>query len=104
MDSIEERARRAEELWSSALKAESRGDYRKAYKLLTDAHDLIKDCARLHQSAHVNLRRVNLEIGNYAELVTDWLLHLFAPLGVFELVAYFAKTGTFGSEFCKRSV
>ena len=104
MDSIEERARIAEELWNSALKAESRGDYRKAYKLYTDAHDLITDCARLHQLAHVNLRRVNLEIGNYGELVTDWLLHLFAPLGVFELVAYFAKTDTFSSEFCKRSV
>ena len=103
MDIIERRAQIAEELWSSALDAESRGDYSEAYRLHTDAHDLIMDCARLHQAAHVHLRRVNLKIGNYGELATDWLLHIFAPLGVFELVSYFAKTGTFGAAFCKRS-
>ena len=103
MDIIEERAQIAEELWSFALEAESRGNFKEAYRLHTDAHDLIMDCARLHQAAHVHLRRVNLKIGNYGELVTDWLLHIFAPLGVFELVSYFAKTGTFGSVFCKRS-
>lgn len=103
MDSIEERARIAEGLWSSALQAESTGNYKEAYRLCTEAHDLIMDCARLHQSAHVHLRRMNLKIRNYGELATDWLLHIFAPLGVFELVSYFAKTGTFGCVFCKRS-
>jgi hypothetical protein len=43
MDSIEERARIAEELWSSALQAESTGDYKEAYRLCTEAHDLIMD-------------------------------------------------------------
>ncbi|MCR9104474.1 MAG: hypothetical protein NXI15_04215 [Gammaproteobacteria bacterium] len=103
MDTIEERAKTANELWTSALKAEAEGNYIEAYKLHTEAHDLIMDCARLHQAAHVHLRRVNYQIGNYGELVTDWLLHLFAPLGVFELVSYFSRTGVFGAAFCKRS-
>ena len=47
MDSIEERARIAEELWSSALQAESTGDYKEAYRLCTEAHDLIMDCTSL---------------------------------------------------------
>jgi hypothetical protein len=102
MDTIEGRAKIADALWASAIDAESNGDYALAYELHTEAHDLIMDCASLHQAAHVHLRRVNLKIGNYGELTTDWLLHLFAPLGVFELVSYFAKTGVFGSEFCKR--
>jgi hypothetical protein len=103
MKAIEERAEAAHRLWRVALEAESLGDYAKAYSLHTEAHDLIMDCARLHQAAHVHLRRVNLRLGNYGELATDWLLHLFAPLGVFELVSYFSKSGVFGSEFCKRS-
>ena len=103
MDSIEQRAEEADRLWHKALDAETLGDYAQAYDLHTKAHDLIMDCARLHQAAHFHLRRVNLELGNYGELITDWLLHLFAPLGVFELVSYFSKSGVFGSEFCKRN-
>ena len=103
MKSIEQRAEEANRLWSNALSAESLGDYTHAYSLHTEAHDLIMDCARLHHAAHVHLRRVNLKLGNYGELTTDWLLHLFAPLGVFELVSYFSKSGVFGSEFCKRN-
>lgn len=103
MNTIAERARQADELWLSAIEAESLGNYSQAYQLHTEAHDLIMDCARLHQVAHVHLRRVNLRIGNYGELATDWLLHIFAPLGIFELVSYFSKTGTFGTLFCRRS-
>lgn len=103
MDTIEERTEKADQLWNSAMDAESLGNYSLAYELHTQAHDLIMDCAQLHQKAHIHLRRVNLKIGNYGELATDWLLHLFAPFGVFELVSYFSKSGTFGSEFCKRS-
>jgi hypothetical protein len=86
------------------MEAESLGDYSQAYELHTQAHDLIMDCARLHHAAHVHLRRVNFEIGNYGELLTGWLLHIFAPLGVFEVVSYFSKTGVLESDFCKRGV
>lgn len=104
MDTIEIRAKVADDLWACAIEAEASGNYSRAYELHTQAHDLIMDCARLHQVAHVHLRRVNLKIGNYGELMTDWLLHFFTPLGVFELVSYFAKTDAFGSKFCKRGV
>jgi hypothetical protein len=103
MESIEQRAEDANRLWCNAQSAESLGDYTQAYKLHTEAHDLIMDCARLHQVAHVHLRRVNLKLGNYGELTTDWLLQLFAPLGVFELVSYFSKSAVFCTKFCKRN-
>lgn len=103
MAPIEQRSEIAAQLWASALTAESSGDFSRAYELHTQAHDLIMDCARLHQIAHTHLRRVNRKCGNYGELVTDWLLHVFAPLGVFELVSYFSKSDAFGTEFCKRS-
>jgi hypothetical protein len=103
MLSIEKRISEAQALWSKGLEAEAAGEFLTAYQVYTEAHDLIMDCARLHQQAHQNLRRVNLKLGHYGELVTDCLLHLFAPLGVFELVSWFSKTDAFGSIFCKRT-
>ena len=100
---IEERIEQAEKLWEQGAQAESANDYNLAYTLYTQAHDTIMDCARLHKRAHENLRRVNLKLGNYGELTTDWLLHLFTPLGVFEAVSYFSKTDAFGSVLCKRN-
>lgn len=102
VDLIEKRIRLAEDLWSQGEKAEGLGDNALAYQLYTQAHDAIMDCAKFHQRAHTYLRRVNLKLGNYGELGTDWLLHLFAPLGVFELVSYFSKTDAFGSLLCSR--
>ena len=99
---IEIRAEAAEKLWAQGFACEARGELQQAYELFTEAHDLILDCARLHQYAHEQLRRVNWAMGNYGELVTDWALHFFAPLGVFGMVSYFSKRGTFGSEFCRR--
>ncbi len=103
MDSIERRIEKAETLWHSGAKAELAQDYSLAYRLYTQAHDDIMDCARLHQHAHVQLRRVNLKLGNYTELLGDWFLHIVAPLGIFELIAYLAKTDGAGSVLCKRS-
>jgi hypothetical protein len=103
MESIEKRIEIAEQKWAQGKSAEDAGDFHVAYNHYTFAHDTIMDCARLHQRAHEYLRRINWKMGNYGELVTDWLLHLFAPLGVFELVSYLSKTGTFGSLICKRT-
>jgi hypothetical protein len=47
MDTIEERALIAEQLWILALDVESHGDYLRAYDLHTEAHNLIMDCANL---------------------------------------------------------
>lgn len=88
---LSQRIAQAQALWQRGLDAESRLQYPEAYRLHTQAHDLIIDCPQLHQQAHEQLRRVNWKLGHYGELVTDWALHLFAPLGVFEMVAYFAK-------------
>lgn len=104
MESLEQRIEKAEALWHSGARAEQVQDYALAYRLYTEAHDGIMDCARLHQHAHVQLRRVNLKLGNYAELLGDWFLHILAPLGVFELVAYFTRADGAGSVLCKRSV
>ena len=99
---IEIRAEQAKTLWREGSAAEEQAQFDQAYALYTEAHDLIMDCARMHQQAHEHLRRVNLRLGNYGELATDYLLHLFAPLGVFELVSYFSKTDAHGSDLCKR--
>ncbi len=100
---MKERKKKAENYWNLGLQAESENDLPKAYEHYTQAHNLIMDCAKLHERSHQHLKRINAKMGNRGEWVTDCLLHLFAPLGVFELVSYFAKTDAFGSEICKRS-
>ncbi len=103
MQPIEQRVLNAQTLWDQGREAESAGDYQSAYSLYTQAHDQVIDCASFHQYAHERLRVVNWKLGHYGELITDWLLHAFAPLGVFALVSYFAKSGTFGSDICKQN-
>ncbi|MCP5123509.1 MAG: hypothetical protein H6984_13730 [Pseudomonadales bacterium] len=103
MESINTRIQTAESLWLLGAEAERSENYPLAYRHYTEAHDLIMDCARLHQLSHVKLRRVNYKLGNYGEFLTDWLLHCFAPLGVFELVSRLSKTDAWGSIICKRN-
>lgn len=103
MESLEARIGKADKCWARGLTSEQDGELQLAYQSFTEAHDLISDCAKHHQKAHEHLRRINHKIGNYGELIIDWLLHLFAPLGVFELVSYFAKTEAFRSALCKRN-
>lgn len=99
---IEVRAEQAEQLWQNGKQCEEQGDYKKAYELFTEAHDLILDCARLHQYAHQQLKRINKKTKNYSEWIEDTLLLKAAPLGVFDIVSFFARSGSFGLEFCKR--
>ena len=103
MEPLEQRIEKAQSLWTSGAQAEAAGDYATAYQLYTQAHDDIMDCARLHQYAHEQLRRVNLKLGHYGELLGDWFLHFAAPLGIFELIAWLSKTGSFNSVLCKRN-
>ena len=56
MVDLEARASAAEELWKTGFDAEENGDHQAAYALFTEAHDLIMDCAKLHQYSHVQLR------------------------------------------------
>lgn len=102
METIEIRAKQAEQLWLEGTRFEEADQFQKAYELYTEAHDLVIDCARLHQKAHVKLRRVNLKMGHYRELITDWALQVFAPLKVFEVVSYFAKSDGYYASLCRR--
>ena len=104
MESINTRIQAAESLWLLGEEAEHLENYSLAHQRYTEAHDIIMDCARLHQLSHEKLRRVNWKLGNYGELVTDWLLHIFAPLGVFELVSRLSKTEAIGALICKRNM
>lgn len=89
---IDSRIRQAQQCWAQGQAAEAQGQYRQAYELFTAAHDLVIDCPELHGYAHKQLRRVNWQIRNFGELMTDWALAVFAPLGVFHLVAYFSRS------------
>ena len=101
---INDRIRQAEILWAQGHIAEQQKNYKDAYALYTAAHDLVADCARLHQHAHGQLRRINWHLGHYGELLTDWALHFFAPLGVFEMVSYFSRQSGWLHNACKRGV
>jgi len=102
MTTIEERVEQAHGLWAQGFEAELLGNFQLAYERYTEAHDRVTDCARLHRKAHVRLRRVNWRLGHYGELITDWALALFAPLGVFELVSRFAKSDGADAAACKQ--
>lgn len=102
--SIDTRIQQAHTLWAQGQAAEAKGEWHQAYRLYTSAHDLIIDCAALHQQAHEHLRRANLRLGHYGELMTDWALALFAPLGVFRWVAYAQrKSGGWMHAACRRA-
>jgi len=103
MRPIDERVKEAEALWVQGREAETMGDFKRAYELCTAAHDLVTDCPAYHRTAHIRLRRINLKIGNYGELISDWALHFLAPLGVFEMVAHFQKSGARLAGACRRA-
>lgn len=101
---IDTRIQQAHLLWAQGCSAEAKGEWSQAYTLYTSAHDLVIDCAELHQQAHVHLRRVNLRLGHYGELMTDWALAMFTPLGVFRWVAYAQrKSGGWMHPACRRA-
>ncbi len=101
---IDTRIQQAQQLWAQARLAEANGEWYQAYTLYTSAHDLIIDCAQLHQQAHIDLRRVNLHLGHYGEWLTDLALAMFAPLGVFRWVAYAQrKSGGWMHAACRRA-
>lgn len=103
MERLAIRIEQAQQLWEMGKQAEDLQNYGRAHELYTEAHDLVVDCARLHQKAHERLRVVNLKLGNYGDLITDWSLHYVAPLKVFEIVAYFARSEGHIAAFCRRA-
>ena len=103
MDDIKQRAQQAQALWARGDAAFKRGDLDEAYRLHTQAHDLIVDCPELHRRAHQKLAAVNRLNGRRGELMTDRFLLATAPLGMFRLLAWYFRSRVAGSEHCRRA-
>lgn len=100
---IDVRVEQARELWLQGVQAEQQGRWQDAYALHTQAHDLVIDCPAMHADAHRYLRRVNLRLGHWGELTTDLALAVFAPLGVFALVAWFSRSSARLYQACRHA-
>ena len=101
MNDIAARARQAEALWAQADRAMAAANHADAYRLYTEAHDLVTDCPDLHRRSHERLQVINRLTGNWREYLGDRFLLLTAPLGVFQLVAFFLRSRVIGSELCR---
>lgn len=103
MNDLHERARQAHALWAQGRVRLAAGDLDTAYRLLTEAHDLVTDCPALHREAHRQLLAVNRVNGRRGEEFTDRLLLALAPLGVFTLIARFFRSKVTGETLCRRA-
>jgi hypothetical protein len=102
MSSSTELANQAHAAWQLGQQAEQAGRLDEAYAHFRQAHDLVVDCPRLHQTAHRHLRRLNLQRRAYGELFTDLILLGLAPLAIFEIVAFVMKRQVLGGALCAR--
>lgn len=103
MDDIDARSCQAQALWDEGERCLAARDYKKAWRLYTQAHDLVTDCAALHRQAHRRLRQVNRRNGHWGEYLTDCVLLALAPLGVFELLALLFRSRVAKAEQCRRA-
>jgi hypothetical protein len=104
MQTIEIRAAEVARLWTQGDAAMTAGDHGRAYALYTQAHDLVMDCARLHEQAHRKLRTVTRLHANQWEFFTDSALVMLAPLGVFHLIAFALRSRVGASVLCRGDV
>lgn len=81
MQTIDVRMLEAEQLWRDGDALVAAGDGVAAYRLYTQAHDLIMDCPSLHERAHRKLQGVSAQHGHRGEIIIDKLLVWLAPLG-----------------------
>jgi hypothetical protein len=103
MDDIDTRAANAGSLWTRGDQAMAKGDRDLAYRLYTEAHDLVVDCARLHIRAHQKLQSVTRFHASRKEYITDRVLLALAPFGLFELIAFYFRSRVGQSAHCRRS-
>ncbi|WP_162932092.1 hypothetical protein [Solimonas sp. K1W22B-7] len=103
MQDIATRSSDAARLWQQGDDALAAGQAEQAYRLYTEAHDLVTDCPKLHLRAHHQLRRVTRARDPRGEYLTDTLLVALAPLGVFELIAVFFRSRVARTVECRRS-
>lgn len=92
----------AERLWRDGDALVAAGDGAAAYRIYTQAHDLIMDCPSLHERAHRKLARVSAQHGHRGEIVIDKLLIWLAPLGVFEAIAMAQRSTVVTLAACRR--
>jgi len=102
MSTIESRVRDAGALWQQGDALLAAGDGAAAYRAYTQAHDLITDCPRLHETAHRKLRQVSRQHGHRGEIITDTVLVWLAPLRVFELIALAMRSRVAAEALCRR--
>ena len=102
MQTIETRMLEAEALWRDGDALADVGDGAAAYRLYTQAHDLIMDCPSLHERAHRKLQRVSARHGHRGEIIIDKLLVWLAPLGVFEAIAMAQRSAVAALVACRR--
>lgn len=102
MTDIAIRSSAAERLWRQGDAALAEGYPGEAYRLYTEAHDLVTDCPKLHLQAHRQLRKVTRQRDPRGEYLTDTLLVALAPLGVFELIAVYFRSRVAGTADCRR--
>lgn len=102
MQTIDVRMLEAEQLWRDGDALVAAGDGVAAYRLYTQAHDLIMDCPSLHERAHRKLQGVSAQHGHRGEIIIDKLLVWLAPLGVFELIAMAQRSSVTFVAACRR--
>lgn len=103
MEDIRVRSQKATMLWSKGDAAFKGKDLTEAYRLYTEAHDLVTDCPTLHRQAHGKLASVNKLNGRRGELFTDQFLLATAPLGIFTVIAWFFRSQVTGDALCKKA-
>ena len=101
MEDIELRAEEASRLWAAGDSALTSGYPEGAYRLYTQAHDLIMDCAPLHEAAHRKLRIVTRQRSPRWDFYTDTLLLALAPLGIFHLISFALRSKVGASALCR---
>lgn len=101
LSDIERRAAQAQVWWARGDAALASNDLAGAYRDYTAAHDLITDCAALHEKAHRKLKAVTRTHGARGEYWTDCMLLALAPLGVFRWIELAFRSKVRGSELCR---
>ena len=104
MEDFDARQARAMALWKAGDASVQAGDHAEAYAQFTAAHDLIMDCPRLHLAAHRQLRQVTRLHRDKREFWTDTFLIWFAPIGIFELVAFAMRSKVWRAALCRHGV
>lgn len=103
MDDIQQRSKQAQALWSRGDASFKASDLAEAYRLYTEAHDLVTDCPTLHREAHLKLAAVNKLNGRRGELFTDQFLLATAPIGIFTVIAWFFRSRVTADAICRKA-